>query len=135
MPDTISIPDFCRAIYCALTTWNRLEIDSTGAINLTATVTDAGRITSLQVAFEGVTNVTRRSDRPGNEPNGIDQLEFSVVELEGEPGKWRFWSNPYYVHEIEFDCVEIRLNGNQVVGAGRWLQDELPGWRPALRPK
>lgn len=70
--------------------------------------------------------MTRSGCGDHNVPEPGDRLELSVIELEHEPDGWRVWLNPWYIEEIEFRCDRITLDGAEVVGSGRWLQDDLP---------
>jgi hypothetical protein len=124
---TVSIEDFCVALYCAYTRPDALNPDAAGRIAFTARVGES----SFRAEFEGVREYAHNKGGQPLEPQ--DQLELSVVELEGEPGAWRVWFNPWYVQEMEFRCSRILLNGAEVVGRGRHPQDDLPK-RPAEVP-
>ena len=45
-----------------------------------------------------------------------DRLELSVVELEGAPGRWRLWFNPFYSHQIEFRRPPVALGSGPSIG-------------------
>ena len=129
---TISMQDFCAAIYCALASGEVFPDEAEGTVVIAARSGDSAP-QDLLLEFSGVQEYTRRTERPQPDPRRPDdRLEFSAVELEGEPGHWRVWFNPWYLEEIDFRCGSIRLNGLEVVGHGRWLQDELPASSPRL---
>ena len=91
---TISIPDFCAALYCAEGRWDALSTAPTGRIVLTARALDTGREDYYHVEFLGVRDYHVQTDSSRPESERGDRLELSVVELEGEPGAWRVWFNP-----------------------------------------
>jgi len=127
---TISPRAFCEAIYCGIAPKNAFERDPvTRRIAFVAHVTDRGQTRAYHVVFEGVRDLDRNvsaATRRGRD----DPLELSMIELEREVNGWRVWFNPWYVDEIEFRCDQIQLDGTDVIGSGRWLQDDLPS-RPA----
>ena len=130
---TISIANFCAALYCAETRWEAFATAPTGRIVFTARTLDTGQENYYRVEFDNVRdyscqNETSRGWEPG------DRLELSIVELEGEPGAWRVWFNPWYLHEIQFWCTRIRVNGAEVVGRGKHVQDWLPDRVPDVPP-
>jgi hypothetical protein len=85
-----------------------------------------------RVEFDGVRElVTRSRTAP---PSGDDIVELSILELDGEPGRWRVRFHPWYLHEIEFQCRRIRVNAVEVTGRGRHLQDWYPARRPRMPP-
>jgi len=128
---SISIADFCAALYCAYAPADAFEPSGTAQITFTARSTENGHDLRYRVAFDGVTDLTARHE--GSYSSALrGPLELSVIEVEGRPGQWRVWFNPWYLHEIEFRCTEIRLNGASVRGTGRHLQDELPTRTPAV---
>jgi hypothetical protein len=105
-----------------------LDIDQAlHRIAFEARVTERGLTRVHRVVFEGVREFTRE-DSSSYESG--DLLELSVIELEREDGGWRVWLNPWYVQQIEFRCDRIQLDHVEVIGSGRWLQDDLPS-RPA----
>ena len=120
----LSIRDFCEAVYCGMTAVDAFVPRADGSIAFTASITERGQTTARDVQFLRVEGLTRRGDRPEYESG--DQLELSAVEVERETQGWRVWVNPWYMEEIEFRCQEIILDGQAVIGAGRWLQDDLP---------
>ncbi len=129
----IAIQDFCAAIYCAECSWAEFGLDEGSNIHVVLNLIDAGSRHRLQVSFEQVSDFRQQSDHSDRPPPGpTDRLELSAVELEGRPGEWRFWTNPWYLHEIEFRCRNIMINGHEVAGQGRGFQDELPLSRPSL---
>jgi hypothetical protein len=119
--------EFCERLYCAYAPGDALAVGADGRIAFTARVTDHGRMSEHRAEFDGVRGFARRRDAPSEREPG-DPLELSVIEIErDEPGaEWRVWLNPWYVEEVEFRCARITLDGLEVTGAGRWLQDELP---------
>ncbi len=120
-----SIREFCEALYCAYAPLDAFTVSATGEMQFSARATDAGVQVVHRVAFIGVRDLTRNRAVP-EQPGVRDTLELSVVELEREAAGWRAWFNPFYVEEIEFHCERIFLDGFEVIGTGRWLQDELP---------
>ena len=130
----ISIQDFCAIAYCAQAACDAIPPAPGNRLAFEARSTEGGVGQRLFLEFEGVHDFRRQSARPQPEapcePN--DLLELSVVELDGAPGRWRVWLNPWYLEEIEFWCARISLNGLEVSGEGRWLQDELPAHTPTL---
>jgi len=130
----ISIEDFCIALYCAYTRFDALAPDVAGTITFTARVLDTDREDYYRVQCTGVRDYSVRSDSQHSRWAPEDRLELSVVELEGAPGSWRVSFNPFYTHEIEFRCRQLRVNGAEVVGRGKHLQDELPGRAPKVPP-
>jgi len=129
----VSIEDFCIALYCAYTRPDTLKPNSQSRITFTARLLDADREDYFRAEFEGVREYTYRSDS-GHELGPDDTAELSMVELEGESGNWRVWLYPWCLHEIEFRCDRIRLNGAEVVGRGRHLQHWLPKRSPVVPP-
>ncbi len=129
----ISIEDFCIALYCTYTQFDALSPDAAGTIAFTARMVETGREVNCRVQCTGVHGFEFRSEVPDPKWGPQDQLELSVVELEGAPGSWRIWFNPFYLHEIEFRCGQLSVNGAEVVGRGKHLQDGLPA-RPADVP-
>jgi hypothetical protein len=128
----ITLPELCAALYCAYAPADAFTADETRRIAFTARVVDGGVEMYHRVEFEGVTELTRHTERPdaggGEVPDAEGgPLELSVIEVEGHPGAWRVWLNPWYLDEIEFRCTGICLNGSAVEHRGRWLQDDLPG--------
>ena len=124
---SISPRAFCETLYCAFAPLDALDVDpGTDGIAFTATETSGGRATEYRVEFHGVRALTRKdlSDLAPREPG--DRLELSAIELEREAEGWRVWLNPWYIEEIEFRCDRITLDGGEVIGSGRWLQDDLP---------
>ena len=130
---TVSIEDFCIALYCGYTRPDALKPDATGRIAFTAHVVENDREDHFRAEFERVREYSDRTNS-GHQLGPEDRLELSVVELEGEPGAWRVWFNPWYLHEIEFRCSRILLNGAQITGRGRHLQDELAKRSPVVPP-
>jgi hypothetical protein len=122
----ISIEDFCIALYCAYTRFNAVAPDAAGNLTFTARTLDGDRDEFYRVEFTGVQDFSFRSEAPDPKWGPQDKLELSAVELEGAPGSWRVWFNRFYQHEIEFRCRQLRVNGAEVVGRGKHLQDELP---------
>jgi hypothetical protein len=100
-------------------------VSATGEIKFSARATDVGVQSVHSVEFIGVREFVRNRAVPAQFGDG-DALELSVVELEREAAGWRAWFNPWYIEEIEFHCERIFLDGFEVAGTGRWLQDELP---------
>jgi hypothetical protein len=130
----ISIEDFCIALYCAYTRFDAVAPDAAGNVSFTARTLDAGQDDFFRVECSGVRDFQVRSQTRIQAWQPQDKLELSVVELEGAPGSWRVWFNPFYSHEIEFRCRRILVNGAEVVGRGRHLQDELPTRSPKVPP-
>jgi hypothetical protein len=122
----ISIEDFCIALYCAYARFSSVAPDAAGRIAFTARTLDSDREEYYRVECAGVRDFAFRSEVKDATWGPQDALELSVVALEGAPGSWRVWLNPFYLHEIEFSCRQIHLNGAEVVGRGKHLQDELP---------
>jgi hypothetical protein len=130
----ISIEDFCIALYCSYTRFDSLAPDDTGTITFTARALDSTREDYYRVQCIGVREISFRSESREAKWDPDDRLELSVVELEGAPGSWRVWLNPFYTHEVEFRCHQLRVNGAEVVGRGKHLQDELPARAPVVPP-
>jgi hypothetical protein len=122
---TISMREFCEAVYCAYVSADGLTVGADGRIAFGASVSDGGRTTIHRVAFEGVSDLSRRCDHPSKSEQG-DRMELSVIEVERKPVGWRVWLSLWYVEEVEFHCGGITLDGRAVTGEGRWLQDDLP---------
>ncbi len=133
MTATVSIEDLCIALYCAYTHPDALKPNASGRIAFTARLLDEDRENYFRAEFEQVRDYTYRTES-GHELGPEDRLELSVIELEGEPHDWRVWFNPWYLHEIEFRCGRILLNGAEVVGSGRHIQDGLPKRAPLIPP-
>jgi hypothetical protein len=131
---TISIEDFCGALYCARARPTALRPNAAGQIRFTARSTNGGRRAYYRAEFDAVQVYRWRSTGPAPRWGRHDRVELSVIELTGEPGSWRVWFNPWYLHEMEFSCTRIRLNGAEVVGRGKHLQDELPLRAPLVPP-
>ena len=124
---SISPRTFCESIYCGFAPLDAFDVDPAARrIAFEARVTYQGQTSVHRVAFEGVHNLTRKDpdDVVPREPG--DRLELSVVEVEREAGGWRVWFDPWYLEQIEFRCDRIQLDDADVVGSGRWLQDDLP---------
>jgi hypothetical protein len=121
----MSMREFCETVYCAMAAGDIFAPGSEGRLSCVATTTEHGRSTEHRVVFEAVQGLTRRAHAP-RQPELGDRIEFSVVALERTSDGWRVWLNPWYVEEIEFRCTGIQLDGRDVIGEGRWLQDELP---------
>ena len=121
---------FCETLYCAFTAVDAFAMAPNGRMTLGAHTVEHGNSSLHQVEFIGVRGLRRERDRGVREAQPGDALELSVIELERESEGWRVWFNPWYVEEIEFHCDRIILDGVEVKGTGRWLQDDLPK-RPA----
>ena len=118
---------FCETIYCGITSADALEVDSKARrIAFDVVVTDNAESCTYHVEFRGVRSMTQNDWLNRRDPQPTDLIELSVIEVEREPDAWRVWLNPWYLHEIEFRCEAIHLNGAEVVGSGKWMQDELP---------
>lgn len=63
-----------------------------------------------------------------------DRLELSTLEVERMSDGWRFWCDVWYLRTIEFRCASIRLNGVEIAGDGKWIQDDLPTEQPVIPP-
>ena len=130
----VSLKAFCEALYCAYTPRDAFEIGPDGRITFTASSTHDAATVTYQIEFAGVRDLTWTDE--GQNPEVRHEpdyrLELSVVEVEHKGEEWRVWFNPWYVHEVEFLCARIRINGAEVVGEGSWLQDDLPVERPAI---
>lgn len=123
---TISMRAFCETLYCAYAPSDALAVGIDDRIAFVGSATDAGGTSQHRVVFDAVRDLTWHRETPTpNRPAG--QIEFSVIELERELDGWRVWLNPWYVEEVEFRCTTITLDGAQVTGEGRWLQDDLRG--------
>jgi hypothetical protein len=133
MPE-ISIEDFCVALYCAHARLDALTPDAEGTIRFTARTLDGDHEEYWRVQCMQVQDFGTRSDAGATSWELEDRLELSAVELEGAPGNWRVWFNPFYLHEIEIRCRRLYLNGAEVVGRGRHLQDELPTRQAKVPP-
>jgi len=130
----ISIEDFCIALYCAYTRFDSMAPDPLGRIAFTTRTLDTDREEYCRVECAGVRDFAVRSESGDAAWGPEDRLELSVVEVEGAPGSWRVWFNPFYQHEIEFRCRQLRLNGADVVGRGKHIQDELPSRAAKVPP-
>ena len=127
MLNTINPRAFCEIIYCGYTRWNAFTLDEpSGRIEFDAVVTDRGGEKTYKVAFDGVRLLPDDSLHLREAQGPDDRLELSVIEIEREAAGWRLWFNPWYLHEIQFHCDRVHLDGVEVVGGGRWLQDDLP---------
>ena len=131
---TVSIEDFCAAIYCGFTDVDAFKPRADGEIAFTAEVTNARRKAFYRVEFGGVSDYRFASGSKHELHSPEDRLELTVVEIDGHPGAWRAWFNPWSLYEYEFCAEWIRINGAEVVGTGRHLQDWLPPHRPAVPP-
>jgi len=120
----IAIRTFCEALYCAYAPENAFTVGQDGRIAFSAQVTEDGQTTQHHVTFLKVRGLTRCPEKTVSEP--WDRLELSVIEVERESSGWRVWFNPWYLAEIEFHCDQVLLDGAELTGDGRWLQDELP---------
>ena len=123
--DEMSMRGFCETLYCAYVPPDAFAIGSDGRIAFVARVTHAGQTAEHHVEFSGVRDFVRRPDLAAGRQPG-DEIELSVIEIVHGPSDWRVWLNPWYLEEVEFHCARILLDGAEVVGEGRWLQDELP---------
>jgi hypothetical protein len=121
----ISMRMLCETLYCAYVPSDAFAVGSDDRIAFVARVTEAGQTAEHHVEFNGVHDLVRRHGLAAASEPG-DQLELSVIETEHGPSDWRVWLNPWYLEEVEFRCARILLDGAEVVGEGRWLQDELP---------
>jgi hypothetical protein len=125
----LSPRQFCEAVYCAFAPSDAFDQTADGRIAFSTEAMSAGMLSRHDLVFVDVHGFTRKP--PVLEPvDPGDRLELSVVELEREPSGWRVWFNPWYITEIEFRCQQIFLDGAEVRGEGRWLQDDLP--KPTL---
>jgi hypothetical protein len=137
---TVSIREFCQALYCTLTRWEAFGQDDAQRISFTALDTSRDERRLYRVEFVGVQDFRwqeeneplRGSAMPRRFPD--DRLELSDIELERDAEGWRFWCDPWYSRTIEFRCRGIRLNCVEVIGTGKWLQDSLPLSRPDIPP-
>jgi len=121
----ISMRAFCERLYCAHVPPDAFTIGPDGRMAFVALATDSGQTTEHHVEFSAVHDFVRpREVRARSEPG--DRLELSVIEIEHGPSNWRVWLNPWYLEEVEFRCTRILLDGAEIIGEGRWLQDELP---------
>lgn len=136
---TVSACAFCEALYCSCAAWEAFSDAPSGRIEFTAFTTDCGVHAFYRVQFVGVRDFRWRREgepaRASTPPRDVpdDRLELSDIDLERDGDGWRFWCDPWYVHEVEFRCAAIYLNGAEVTGTGRWLQDGLPE-RPPVVP-
>jgi len=133
MPE-ISIEDFCIALYCAEARFDNLAPNAAGMIAFTARTLDGGQEEFYRVECHGVKEYSVESEANEARWSPEDRLELSAVELDGAPGSWRVWFNPFYVHRIEFRCRQLQVNGAEVVGRGHHLQDELPSRAAKVPP-
>lgn len=125
--NTLTPRSFCETIYCGIASADALELDrETRRIAFDAVVTDNGESRTYHVEFRGVSSMIKNDWSNRRDPEPTDLIELSVIEIEREPDAWRVWLNPWYLHVIEFRCEAIHLNGAEVVGNGRWMQDGLP---------
>ena len=133
---SISARDFCAAVYCAIAGHDAFPATAQPRIAFTAQTTVNGTNSVYWIEFTGVSSLRWSPPlEPGDAPYPPgDRVELSVIEIEGGPGSWRVWLNPWYTKEIEFQCAAIRLNGADVTGHGRFFQDDLPESRPAVPP-
>lgn len=132
---TIGIRDFCAVVYCTQARGTAFAVGIGGRIDVvTRTVID-GSDEYYRVEFDDVAEFSWVDDSGRTLVVDPDyRLEFSAIELERTTNGWRVWLNPWYHTVIEFRCARIQLNGAEVVGSGRWLQDELPRHRPSFPP-
>ena len=137
---TVSIQQFCEALYCTLTRWEAFVSDGAQRICFTALGTKAGERRLYRVEFIGVRAFCWQEDNESPRASAMprqfpdDRLELSDVELEREDEGWRFWCDPWYCRTIEFHCDTVRLNDIAVSGSGKWLQDWLPSVDPDIPP-
>lgn len=129
---TISIEEFCQAIACAFIRAGDLKPDADGRIAFIARRPTDRNEDRFRVELDGVRDLVTRSRT--SPPSGDDIVELSILELDGEPGRWRVRFNPWYLHEIEFHCRRIRVNDAEVAGRGRHVQDWFPARRPKMPP-
>ena len=134
---TVSIQDFCAALYCAHASYDALPVETQDRIGFTVRTIHAGEPALLHVEFDGVSQLKWKPEQPPSQRPFApgDHVELSVIEVEREPRGWRVWLNPWYTREVEFHCSSMRLNGAEVVGQGSWLQDELPQSPPLVPPE
>jgi hypothetical protein len=126
--------DFCSALYCAYAPAETFSPSTAGDIRFTARTVDEGEEAYYLVRLTHLRQPPLWKPPIPLDRSAGDRLELSTLSLEGEPGAWTLWINPYYQREIEISCGHIILNGAEVVGRGRHLQDEVPRSRPALPP-
>jgi hypothetical protein len=131
---SVTPEDFCIAVYCAYTTHQGLVPDGTGRIALTARTVHDDAEDRFEIEFVGVRDYAYTRDPGVSAVGPADLIELSVIELERAGPDWKVWFNPWYLHEFSFRCSRIRINGAEVVGSGRWLQDELPTRRANVPP-
>ena len=129
---TISIEEFCQALACAYIRAGDLTPDASGRMVFIARRPAEQDEECLRAEFDGVRDLVTRSRT--SPPSGDDVVELSILELDGEPGRWRVRFNPWHLHEIEFQCRRIRVNAVDVSGHGRHLQDWFPARRPKMPP-
>jgi hypothetical protein len=121
--NTMSIREFCETVYCAYAAHDALTLGPDARIAFNASVTNGARTIPYRLAFDDVRSFTRQPERP-SDPE--DRIELTVIEVEREGGAWRVWLDLWGVQAVEFRCSRITLDGREVVGEGRWLQDWLP---------
>jgi hypothetical protein len=137
---TLSIQEFCQALYCTLARWEAFVPDDAQRIAFTALDTARGERLLYRVEFIDIRDFRWQEDNESPRAAAMprqfpdQRLELSEVELEREAEGWRFWCNPWYCRTIEFRCAAIRLNGVAVSGSGKWLQDSLPDVNPDIPP-
>ncbi|HET6679790.1 MAG TPA: hypothetical protein VFG84_01205 [Gemmatimonadaceae bacterium] len=125
----ITIREFCEALYCALTSVDAFSVAPDGSIAFVAHATSDGTRSRHSVHFSDVRHLSVQHSASTDLGAAEDRLELSVIEVERLPSGWRVWFNPWYLHEIEFQCNRISLDGADVSGTGKWLQDDIPSRR------
>lgn len=121
----LSPRQFCEAVYCAFAPTDAFEQTADNRFVFSTEAISADTLSRHGLVFVDVRDFTRKPPLPEPADPG-DRVELSVIELEREPPGWRVWFNLWYITEIEFRCQQIFLDGAQVRGEGRWLQDDLP---------
>jgi hypothetical protein len=129
---TVSIEEFCQALACAFIRAGDLRPGPDDRIAFVARRPAEQADECFRVEFDGVRDLVTRSRT--SPPSGDDIVELSILELDGEPDRWRVRFHPWYLHEIEFRCRRIRVNAAEVTGRGRHLQDWYPQRRPKMPP-
>jgi hypothetical protein len=119
----LTMRQFCERIYCAYLAAADLVVDDQRTLAFAAVVTERNERTEYQVEFLGVTDFTNGAPAACDTR---DVIELSSVEVERMPSGWSVTFAPFAAYDIHLTCVEIRLNGMRVAGAGKWRQDSLP---------
>lgn len=124
---TISAQAFCARVYCAIV--EEAELDPVqGTVALRGYLHDHDHRRPIDIQLAGATRMSWKGP-----PTGPDAFfELSTVEIRPieAPSCWRLTFEPWDSAKLWFECSELRLNGELVVGPGGWVQTGLDGPSP-----